>query len=932
MINLEHMTSLLSMKTGHYPTHFWFYDPLTELFCMSKSLLDELKLSKFSTHCPDRLAAVLTFQQNSKLTLNIRNLVQFEKEFETTVALETGVGHSATIKGYICQTESGQTSIFGSVQYLTLNPLKRGEFGFLKKLFETGTEGAMIIRAQEEDILFLNPAFIGQMQSLHRSKNSFSSLYKKLISTDGEFRSFLDRVKETGSAKLDFIQQHNQGLQLEASLFENHEEKLILLLSRDISQRLHAENDLRSRDQLLSAVSQAISELLNEDDLNNAINRGMTLIGKASKVSRVYFFENKYDADAEAWYTSQRMEWNAGDSKPQINNPLLQNLSFDDFGTFFDPLLKHKPLVGLVKNFEPGLRAILASQEIKSILVFPLYVDDFFQGFIGFDDCSSEREWTEVEKNILLSYTSGVASAIRQKKQSREIIIAKEKAELAAQAKEIFLANMSHEIRTPMNAIIGMTELLEHTSLNEKQKSYLEAISSSAENLLTIINDILDFSKIEAGKLSLEEQPFSIDEVVQSTINSVKYMSHNKAIVISSVIDPRIHYTVLGDRTRVSQILLNLMGNAIKFTEEGSVNLNCRLLNDEVGEQEVEFHVIDTGIGIQPHKLDEIFESFSQEGAHISRKFGGTGLGLAICKKLVELMGGTINVSSVKGIGSVFTFTLKLKKADPGLLDKSVIEAPLDISWLKDLKILIAEDNRLNQYLITSILDKYQTRTTIVENGLQAIDKIKSERFDIVLMDVQMPELDGLATTENIRNHLKVNTPILGITANALKGDDQRCFKAGMNDYLSKPFKENQLIEKLSSLLNQQNKPLTPMGEASKDNNSLYDLTDLRQMGMNNPGFVTGLLNIFIDQFNQFNLLFKELVKVGNYAEIAELAHQLKSACGMLKMEELYKLCLFIEQLSKKGDPSGEIPGLLDSFESIGLEAIAMLQKEPEMA
>ena len=390
-----------------------------------------------------------------------------------------------------------------------------------------------------------------------------------------------------------------------------------------------------------------------------------------------------------------------------------------------------------------------------------------------------------------------------QKEVKRQIIELKEQAEKSNELKSRFLANMSHEIRTPMNSIIGMADILVKTQLDVEQRDITETIYSSAVSLLEIINDILDLSKIESDKIVLENIPFSIKELVKNIEFIFSIKAREKGIEFSVEADTNnFPEYLIGDPVRINQVLLNLINNAIKFTNKGYVKLKISLLEANGNDLNIEFRVIDTGIGIDKNSLKNIFDRFTQADASTTRKFGGTGLGLPICKGLVEIMGGEINVDSADGLGSEFYFSLKLSKSDELSEGKEITNLlNEEIESLKEINILIAEDNKANQKLISYLLKKDSLNFKICENGKEIINELEANSdYDIILMDGQMPVMDGLEATINIR---KSNTsyseiPIIALTASALIGDRQKFIDAGMNDYLTKPINYKTLISTLT--------------------------------------------------------------------------------------------------------------------------------------
>ncbi len=428
---------------------------------------------------------------------------------------------------------------------------------------------------------------------------------------------------------------------------------------------------------------------------------------------------------------------------------------------------------------------------------------------------NNEEVWLGQNVRIILdgdkvSGFQAVARDITQRKRiDSELIQAKEIAEHSKKIKEQFLANMSHEIRTPMNAIIGMTDILLNQKVSEEQKECIDVIKLSADNLLTIINDILDFSKIESGKIVFEENAFSLVEVLAGVIQTLENTANSKNITLSFNLDPQIPLYLLGDKVRLRQILLNLISNSIKFTAVGFVVVTVSLHILENESCELLFEVSDTGVGISEEQMNSIFESFTQASNDTTRKFGGTGLGLTIAKQLIELQGGQIKVRSQINKGSCFYFYLKFNftTQDQAATQIEETHIVMEYSDLAHVSILLAEDNIFNQMVAQKVFENWNCTIEIADNGVIALEKVKQGNYDIVLMDIQMPEMDGYETAIQIRKlpNEKANTPIIAMTAHAMVDEEEKCLSYGMNDYISKPFNQNELFDKILMIVTNRN-------------------------------------------------------------------------------------------------------------------------------
>lgn len=396
-----------------------------------------------------------------------------------------------------------------------------------------------------------------------------------------------------------------------------------------------------------------------------------------------------------------------------------------------------------------------------------------------------------------------------QKRIDAELTEAKKKAEAdkkiadhAVMAKQQFLSNMSHEIRTPMNAIIGFTKVLMKTDLNEKQKEYLQAIKSSGDTLIVLIDDILDLAKVDAGKMIFINAPFKMSQSITTILHLFETKIQEKNLELVKEYDSRIPEILLGDSVRLHQIMINLLGNAIKFTAKGTINVSVSLLSEAEENVTVEIKVTDSGIGIPATKIASIFENFEQAHTITSSLYGGTGLGLAIVKQLVEKQGGAISVKSKVDEGSTFSFTLSFQKKQPD--SDSYVEEEREIELdneIKDIKVLVVEDVKLNQLLLRTILDDFKFAWDMADNGKIAIEKLETNDYDIILMDLQMPIMNGFEATEYIRNKMNLQTPIIALTADVTTVDVEKCKSVGMNDYISKPLDEKLLYSKILDLI-----------------------------------------------------------------------------------------------------------------------------------
>lgn len=493
----------------------------------------------------------------------------------------------------------------------------------------------------------------------------------------------------------------------------------------------------------------------------------------------------------------------------------------------------------------------------------------------------------------LIAFWYLIMQAQRQQKLIQTLDNSEKKLKLASKTQEQFIANISHEIRTPMNAILGFAGLLQKTGLDKNQHEYVRSIRSSAENLLTIINDILDLSRIESGMMHIEQQPFNVRELLDSLVTMMNVKAKNRSLYLKAKIDQHIPQILKGDAVRLTQILINLIGNALKFTHEGGVLVTAECAEKKEDTISVRFIISDTGIGIESSKQKTIFERFHQAQPETTRRYGGTGLGLSIVKQLVEIQNGTISVNSEPGKGATFTLVLPyhvaketetLSPVTPSVL----VAEPL----LKKIKILVAEDNQMNQKLIQHLLRQWEIDFDITHNGAEALKTLseKANEYAMVLMDIQMPEMDGYTATEHIRYDLGSKIPIIAMTAHALAGEREKCLGVGMDDYISKPIDEEQLYKLINKYV-QSN---------SINDASVLDLDYLKLLSKGDKAFEENMIRSFSIQMPEELHKLKAAIQNKDYSDVKAIAHNMKSTVSYMGLNQLTPLLEQIEEECKK--------------------------------
>ncbi len=850
-----------------------------------------------------------------------------------------------------------------------------------------------------------------------------------------------------------------QFFEISNSFLENlNGEKFLLSIFRDISERKLNEILLEKKSKLLQGISRAIAALIAAADETEGFNSALRLLGEFASVDRVYLFRHFEDEFTGEKYFSLNYEWTSSGIVAQIKDPAFRRISYSRFSALqlYEQLSKGHSLSFIIKNLSKEEKKAFIDSSIKSIILVPILIEGNYWGFIGFDDCHSDRLWTSDEESIL-STMAAVLGAVIKRNQIAEQLLKKNieldkaitETEQAAKAKSEFLALMSHEIRTPMNGVIGMTALLLETMLTDAQREYVNTIKLSGEQLLVIINDILDFTKIESEKLELESIPFLLNECIEDSLELISSKAAEKDIEIFYRMTDDVPQIIVGDVTRLRQILTNLIGNAVKFTSKGEVEVSVSVEEVQSNDYKLKFIVRDTGIGIPKDKMDRLFKPFSQVDSSTTRSYGGTGLGLVISKKLVEMMGGTINVESEEGQGSRFIFSIKTKiptvetslqslKIPSTFADKNVLlvdtnyqsgqvlynffkkwnmnvdvavnidvlyhnleyvneydlivinssgiyqkiheiiehiklknskrkfgfiilkyhgksvavsesdsipsikflSKPIRLKSLveiidstitprKDektlkqispevadslseptrLKILLAEDNNINQMVATRMIERLGYKIDIASNGKEAVEAASNTDYDIIFMDILMPEMDGIEACNIIKNQLKRDKKpvIVAMTANAMAGDEEKYIRAGMDDYLSKPVNLEDLkriIDKWSKqiitwknqkLLGNLNKEIELSFIKEKNISFLNEITN-----ENDLEFFREMLDVYLKEIPKNIDNLREAILSNNPEQLKFYLHKLKGTFLTLGIDNLFDYFKILNQAASE--------------------------------
>jgi signal transduction histidine kinase/CheY-like chemotaxis protein/HPt (histidine-containing phosphotransfer) domain-containing protein/PAS domain-containing protein len=724
---------------------------------------------------------------------------------------------------------------------------------------------------------------------------------------------------------------------------ENDTLQLSLLMDSvwNMVERKNMEDELRARKTEEKNFAALATALLRSSNLEAMANRVYKMARKLTR-SR-YGFTGLIDRRT-GYMVSHSM---SRDIWKECDIP-DKNVTFEAFTGLWGWVLRNqKPLLTNTPALDERSSGIPSGHiSIENFLAVPVMVRGELLGEIAV--ANADRPYGNQDMLVLKRLATMFGMAIDRSRFIDNLAAAKAQAESASKAKSDFLANMSHEIRTPLNAVIGMTHLASQTEMTGQQREYLRKIDSSAQSLLGVINDILDFSRIESGRLILESQPFALDDVLDNLLTILAGSTQSKDLDLHTFLAPDVPRVLVGDSLRLGQVLINLGGNAVKFTEQGRIDISVHCLgHTQQGQARLRFDVADTGIGMTGQQVASLFQPFSQADSSTTRRFGGTGLGLSICKRLVEMMGGSISVESEPGKGSLFSVALSLDLPDKDQVSlvcdagKSLAEhgRKWDATELRGCRILLVEDNALNQEVALGVLRGFGLETKVAENGEQALDILAREDFDVVLMDVQMPVMDGLEAARAIRlreldregQSTASRIPIIAMTAHALHQDRENCLAAGMDDHIAKPIDPGELFRVLRAWLRPQFQYFSDQGftdqslsesketvmEASTTPSELHlpgiDVPGLRERLMDDDELFNEVLLLFLRENVDKMDKIDQLLQASELEEARMQAHSLKGMAGNIGASDLARTAGALELALKNGRQGDEIKALFDA-------------------
>jgi PAS domain S-box-containing protein len=622
------------------------------------------------------------------------------------------------------------------------------------------------------------------------------------------------------------------------------------------------------------------------------------------------------------------------DASVKITGSTRETLTGTDFFDYFTDPQKARQVYREVfaKGFVADYPLTIKDHKLTDVLLNgSLYKDDLGRviGVVVVARDITERKRIETERTeaiVFAELATAIAEEAKIKAEDATRI-----AENAVKAKQQFLSNMSHEIRTPMNAIIGFTKVLLKTDLSAKQKEYLTAIKMSGDALIVLINDILDLAKVDAGKMVFEQVPFTMSLSISAMLHLFEAKIQEKNLELIIDYDPYIPSVLLGDPVRLHQIILNLVSNAVKFTTKGKITVSAHLLSEDSEKVTIEFAIADTGIGIPENKIEKIFENFQQASSGTSRLYGGTGLGLAIVKQLVEPQGGSIRVQSTIDQGSTFSFILSFLKTNaPAELETEPVDLDTEI---KNIKVLVVEDIPLNQLLMKTLLDDFGFERDVVANGKIAVEILEVKSYDIILMDLQMPEMNGFEATEYIRNTMNSKIPIIALTADVTTVDLAKCKAVGMNDYIAKPVDERLLYSKIVGLVK---KPLPlkykDQKECEKDTNAklkCIDLDYLVHRTKSNPKLMMEMISLYLEQTPVLINKMKQSWQAKDWHSLHAAVHKMIPSFSIMGISADFEvMAKKVQEYASTQKQSDGINDMVFQIENICIQACQELKVE----